>query len=102
MGDNWKIRELMMRYTDRVPVIVKKYKHPETGMKFLVPNDMTLSSFITLMRKKNQLAPTQSIFVFAGDKKLLSFTDTIRSLYDQHKDKEDILVLTYAYENVFG
>ena len=64
-----KSNSLRSKYFGYVPVIVeKKERNKATSyMKFLVPNDVTFSSFISVMRKKMDLQPQKALFVFTKE-----------------------------------
>jgi GABA(A) receptor-associated protein len=74
---------------------------------------MTVGGFMTLLRKKVDLAANESIFIFVkknhnsissvskGD--IMAPTSaTLGSLYEQHKDDKLVINLIYEKENVFG
>jgi GABA(A) receptor-associated protein len=69
--------------------------------KYLVPSDLTVGQFVYVIRKRIKLAPEKAIFIFVND--VLPPTNSLMSaIYDQHKDKDGFLYVTYSGENTFG
>ncbi len=107
-----KIEQLLFKHPDRIPIVISSVSHKEHGVnRFIVPVDMTVGGFMTLLRKKVELAATETIFIFikknndgtisTGD--IIATTSaTLGSLYEQYKDDKLVLNLIYEKENVFG
>jgi GABA(A) receptor-associated protein len=109
-----KIEQLLSKHPDRIPIVISSVSHKIHGInRFIVPLDMTVGGFMTLLRKKVELSVNESIFIFVkkninsqssvskGD--ILAPTSaTLGSLYEQHKDDKLVLNLAYEKENVFG
>jgi len=106
-----KIDELKHRHPDRVPVIVCDVKN--VSNKFIVPINMNVAEFLVILRKKVDLTPQESIYIFI--KKNIKNTNTntqqviipatsltIGTIYSEHKDENGILNLIYDKEAVFG
>lgn len=93
------------KYPDRVPVYVKRANGCEFNdidkHKFLVPNDLTLSSFITVIRKRIKLAPEKTLFIFINNV-LPPLTSLMINIYDEMKDSDGFLYIYYNGESVFG
>eukprot|EP00296_Roombia_truncata_P001849 JP437690.1.p1 GENE.JP437690.1~~JP437690.1.p1 ORF type:complete len:121 (-),score=40.27 JP437690.1:156-518(-) len=97
---------IINKYNDRIPVIV--HRHPKSTnvpemekKKFLVPNELTNAQFLSVIRKRVNLAPEQAIFVFIKDT-LAPAHVTLKELYSEHKDEDGFLYMTYSGENTFG
>lgn len=93
------------KYTDRIPVICEKVEKsdiaPIDKKKYLVPSDLTVGQFVYVIRKRIRLAPEKAIFIFVDD--ILPPTAALMtSIYDEHKDKDGFLYVTYSGENTFG
>jgi GABA(A) receptor-associated protein len=100
------VKEVMKRYPDRIPVIVKPTdkKQPEIDKhKYLVPKDMLISQFIFIIKKRiRNLKPDEAIFLFINGSTLPKVTATIGESYDQYKTEDEFLYITYSLENTFG
>ncbi|XP_066400082.1 autophagy-related protein 8A-like [Miscanthus floridulus] len=93
------------QYPDRIPVIVEKAGKtdvPEIDKKkYLVPADLTVSQFVYVVRKRIKLSPERAIFVFV--KNTLPPTASLMSaIYEENKDEDGFLYMTYSGENTFG
>ncbi|XP_021889078.1 autophagy-related protein 8B-like, partial [Carica papaya] len=69
--------------------------------KYLVPADLTVGQFVYVVRKRIKLSPEKAIFVFV--KNTLPPTASLMSaIYDENKDEDGFLYMTYSGENTFG
>lgn len=97
-----RIRE---KYPDRIPVIVEKAERSDIPdidkKKYLVPADLTVGQFVYVVRKRIRLSPEKAIFIFV--KNILPPTAAMMSaIYEEHKDDDGFLYMTYSGENTFG
>lgn len=97
--------EIIKKYPERVPVIVQKHHSsdlPDTDKcKFLVPKDLTISQFHYIIRKRIELDPSQTLFMMI-DNSLVSGSTLLSSTYEDKKDPDGFLYVTYTNENTFG
>ena len=69
--------------------------------KYLVPNDISVGQFVYIIRKRVKLTPEKAIFIFIND--VLPPTSTLMGdIYNEHKNEDGFLYITYAGENTFG
>ncbi|CAN6485895.1 unnamed protein product [Victoria cruziana] len=97
-----RIRE---KYPDRVPVIVEKAEKTDIPdidkKKYLVPADLTVGQLVYVIRKRIKLGAEKAIFIFV--KNVLPPTGAMMStIYEEHKDEDGFLYMTYSGENTFG
>ncbi|AAC28521.1 Contains similarity to symbiosis-related like protein F1N20.80 gi/2961343 from A. thaliana BAC gb/AL022140. EST gb/T04695 comes from this gene [Arabidopsis thaliana] len=108
-----RIRE---KYPDRIPVmfssiyvplcvIVERAERSDVPnidkKKYLVPADLTVGQFVYVVRKRIKLSAEKAIFVFV--KNTLPPTAAMMSaIYDENKDEDGFLYMTYSGENTFG
>ncbi|CAL5331396.1 unnamed protein product [Camellia sinensis] len=97
-----RIRE---KYPDRIPVIVEKAERSDIPnidkKKYLVPADLTVGQFVYVIRKRIKLSAEKAIFIFVDN--VLPPTGGIMStIYDDKKDEDGFLYVTYSGENTFG
>ncbi|CAA0826509.1 Autophagy-related protein 8c [Striga hermonthica] len=101
-AESSRIRE---KYPDRVPVIVEKAGKSEIAdidkKKYLVPADLTVGQFVYVVRKRIKLSAEKAIFVFVNDM-LPSTAALMSAIYDENKDEDGFLYMTYSGENTFG
>jgi hypothetical protein len=70
-----------------IPIIDKK--------KYLVPSDLTVGQFCYVIRKRIKLAPEKAIFIFVNEV-LPPTAALMSSIYDEHKDEDGFLYITYT------
>jgi GABA(A) receptor-associated protein len=101
-NESKRIRE---KYPERVPVIVEKAKGCNLNdidkKKYLVPCDITIGQFISIIRQRIKLSPDKAIFIFINN--ILPPTSaTIHSIYNEMKHGDGFLYIHYNGESVFG
>ncbi|KDN63640.1 putative microtubule associated protein 1A/1B [Colletotrichum sublineola] len=69
--------------------------------KYLVPADLTVGQFVYVIRKRIKLSPEKAIFIFV-DEVLPPTAALMSSIYEEHKDEDGFLYITYSGENTFG
>jgi len=99
---------IMAKYLDRIPIICEKFvddhELPDIDKhKYLVPRDITVGEFMCVIRKRIRLQPGDALFLFVGEFNNIppSNMDMI-SVYDQYKNSDGFLYITYSRENTFG
>lgn len=95
------------RYTNRIPIIVLQPQHGNniptlSQYKYLVPNDLTVSQFMFVLRKRLKLDHAKAIFIFVNRSTLLNGSVSLDLIYTQHKSDDGFLYLTLTGENTFG
>jgi GABA(A) receptor-associated protein len=103
-------KQLREKYPERVPIIVERFAGTSLEelerKKFLVPKELLIGQFIYIIRNRIKLTPEQAIFLFinrTGKSEIIPPSNTILStIYEEHKDEDGFLYLTYSGENTFG
>ncbi|XP_057986443.1 autophagy-related protein 8C-like isoform X1 [Hevea brasiliensis] len=97
-----RIRE---KYHDRIPVIVEKAERSDVPdidkKKYLVPADLTVGQFVYVVRKRINLSAEKAIFVFVNNT-LPQTAALMSAIYEDSKDEDGFLYMTYSGENTFG
>ena len=93
------------KYPDRIPVIVERAPHSDINeidkKKYLVPKDLTVGQFVHVIRKRIKLDAEKAIFIFVNN--MLPATASMMStIYDEHKDEDGFLYVTYNGEDTYG
>jgi GABA(A) receptor-associated protein len=90
-------------YKDRIPLVIQVDKNvPELDKhKFLVPCDITIGQFLTILRNRMELKPDIGIYIFVN-KTIPSMTTLIGEIYKEHRDKDEFLYLSLCAESTFG
>ena len=97
---------IMQKYPDRIPIIVERCSNDNTTElinknKYLAPSSLTVGQFVYVIRKRLVLPPEKAIFLFIG-RILPPTASLLGSIYDEHKDRDNFLYITYSGENTFG
>ena len=97
--------DINKKFPGRVPVIVEKYYQNELPeidkVKYLVPKDMTMAKFIFIIRKRINLEPSQSLFIMINNSMVVG-SRFISDVYDDMKDEDGVVYVTYTSENTCG
>ncbi len=98
-------QRIMSRYPGRIPIIVNKAKHTDVPdldkHKFITPAELTVGQFIYIVRRRLEMPPEKSLFLFVNN--TLPTTSTLMSqLYEYHKAEDGFLYMIYAGESTFG
>src|SRR4051812_8850134 len=90
---------ILLKYPDRIPVIVERIAKSDIEKvdktKYLVPNDLTVGQFVYVLRKRIKLTPEKAIFIFV-DEVLPPTAALMSSIYEEHKDEDGFLYITYV------
>ncbi|KAG0337033.1 ubiquitin-like protein atg8 [Podila humilis] len=96
---------IRQKYPDRIPVICEKVEKSDIQTidkkKYLVPMDLTVGQFVYVIRKRIHLTSEKAIFIFVNEA-LPPTAALMSSVYDEHKDQDGFLYITYSGENTFG
>jgi GABA(A) receptor-associated protein len=96
---------IRQKYPDRIPVICEKADRTDIPTidkkKYLVPSDLTVGQFVYVIRKRIKLAPEKAIFIFV-DEVLPATAALMSAIYEEHKDEDGFLYVSYSGENTFG
>ncbi|KAJ2079042.1 Autophagy- protein 8 [Coemansia sp. RSA 988] len=96
---------IRLKYSDRIPVICEKVERSDIATidkkKYLVPADLTVGQFVYVIRKRIKLNPEKAIFIFVNET-LPQTAALMSSVYEQSKDEDGFLYISYSGENTFG
>ena len=98
--------KIMKKYDDRIPIIIERSSRTDLPdvekNKYLVPNNLTVGQFIfTALRNRLKLGNEQALFIFVNDN-IPPTSASLKDIYNEHKDEDGFLYMTYAGENTFG
>ncbi|KAL8610402.1 Microtubule-associated protein 1 light chain 3 gamma [Nucella lapillus] len=102
-----EVEGIRKKFPTKIPVIVEKF-HKEKLLsmldktKFLVPQELTMSQFLTIIRNRMSLTSSQSVYLLINNKSLSSMSATIAEVYRDEKDPDGFLYMTYASQEMFG
>ncbi|XP_064403436.1 microtubule-associated proteins 1A/1B light chain 3C-like [Halichondria panicea] len=102
-----EVASIRSKFPQKVPVIVEKYNKEKDlplldKTKFLVPEELTMSQFVTIIRNRMGLSHTQAFYLLVNNKSLASMATTMSQIYDQERDEDGFLYMVYASHEFFG
>ena len=98
--------KIKTKYPDRVPVICEK--NPGSGLdmldkrKYLVPNDLTATQFLFIIRKRLKLRAEKAIYMFTENTTIPPTSFLISNIYNQNVNQDGFLYMYYTSESTFG
>ena len=97
-------KRILEKYPDRVPVICERIATniPQVDRKkYLCPGDLSLANFMYVIRKRMNLSPEKSLYLFVNDK-MIPCSSLLASIYDSEKADDGFLYINYGGESTFG
>lgn len=82
-------------------LLVRRFYQDIDKKKYLVPSDLTCGQFVYVIRKRLKLPAEKAIFLFVNGS-IPPTAAMLNTVYEQHKDKDGFLYISYSDENVFG
>ncbi|XP_061462546.1 microtubule-associated proteins 1A/1B light chain 3C-like [Rhineura floridana] len=103
-----EVATIRIKFPGKLPVILERY--PKEKMlpalnktKFLVPQELTVGQFVTIIRNRMSIGSTQAFyFLVDGNRSLVSMSSTMAEVYTTYKDEDGFLYMTYASQEMFG
>ncbi|CAM4615721.1 microtubule-associated protein 1 light chain 3 gamma [Siphateles boraxobius] len=95
------------KFPNKLPVIVERYLR-ETKLplldktKFLVPYELALGQFLSLLRSKIALEASQALYLLISGKNMSCLSTSMGEVYSQFRDPDGFLYITYASQDMFG
>lgn len=99
-------QRILSKYEGRIPIIVEISESNKNIIKldkakYLVPDDLTVSQFMYVIRKRVKLEPETAMFIFFNNAAVPA-TSLLKIIYHEHKDEDGFLYATVSLENAFG
>ncbi len=97
-------KRIKEKYPDRIPIICERYTVGDPDIdrkKYLVPDDLSISNFLYVIRKRIKLEPEKALYMFVNGK-ILNGSGVLAQVYDINQDKDGFLYVKYTLENTFG
>lgn len=100
---------IIAKYPGRIPVFVDSSENqvkigvikPLDKNKFLVPRELSMGQFMTVVRKRMKLEPAFALFSYV-DNCLIPTSALMGTVYDDHKDDTNFLTIVVCTESTFG
>ena len=71
-------------------------------VKYLVPQELTVSQLATIVRNRLSLSQTQSLFLFTSSGQMLQLSMSVQAVHGLHTDPDGFLYVTYSSQEAFG
>merc|ERR1712080_35305 len=93
------------KHPDKVPIILERLQTARMGemekKKYLVPTNITVGQFYYLVRSKINLRQEDALFFFINNM-IPNSSTTLESLYQEHREEDYFLYISYSDESVYG
>lgn len=90
------------KYPTYIPILIRSNKLKFTQYKYLVNEEVTISQFMIIIKKKIELKPYEALYLFINNT-IPQGSILLKSLYKNNKDLDtDMLIITVCKENTFG
>ena len=97
---------IRLKYPDKIPIICERHKESKLPVnersKFLAPADLTAMQFSYIIRKRIKMPESDSLYFFVNGKYILKGDTLMSEVYDQRKDVDGFLYITYTDESTLG
>ncbi|KAM9133090.1 microtubule-associated protein 1 light chain 3 gamma-like [Pangshura tecta] len=103
-----EVSAVRSKFPNKLPVILERYPKEKVlpaldRTKFLVPQELTMGQFVTIIRNRMALSSTQSFYLLVdGSRSLVSMSLTMAEVYTLNQDEDGFLYMTYASQEMFG
>ncbi|CAF4093767.1 unnamed protein product [Rotaria socialis] len=96
-----EVAGIRSKFPNKIPVIVERY-HKEKSLPVLVPQELTMSQFVTIIRNRMQLNANQAFYLLVNNKSIASMSTSMTEIYRDDKDDDGFIYMTYASQEMFG
>ncbi len=98
---------MRIKYPDRVPVICEVIPNYTSQIqldrrKYLVPGNLTVGQFLSVIRKKINMEAGQAIYIFNDYGGIPMCSQLMSVLYQQQKNLDGFIYFGLAVESTFG
>ncbi|XP_060110059.1 microtubule-associated proteins 1A/1B light chain 3C-like [Heteronotia binoei] len=103
-----EVASIRIKFPCKRPVILERYAKEKilpvmSKVKFLVPEDLTMGQFVSIIRNRMCIGSTQAFYFLAdNNRSMVNMSATISEVYSAYKDEDGFLYMTYASQEVFG
>lgn len=70
--------------------------------KFLVPQELTMSQFVSIIRTRMKIGPSKALFLLVNNRSMVSLSKSLAEIYCENRHHDGFLYVTYASQEVFG
>ena len=95
---------IFAKYPNRIPIICERYDNTLPHLdrkKYLVPEDLIMSNFLYIIRKRLKIESHKSLYL-AVKEKIPQLSQSVSTIYDKYSDEDGFLYIHYCEETTFG
>lgn len=96
--------KILNKYPDKIPLIIEKSFNCNYDIKqnkYLVPKDIKVHQLYFIIRKRLNIQKSEALYIYINNI-IPPSNNFISEIYDDLKDKDGFLYITYSNENAFG
>ncbi|XP_072589833.1 microtubule-associated protein 1 light chain 3 gamma [Vulpes vulpes] len=102
-----EVAGIRAKFPNKIPVIVERYPREKflpllDKTKFLVPQELTMIQFLSIIRSRLVLGATEALYLLVNNRSLVSMSMTMAEVYRDYKDEDGFVYMTYASQEMFG
>ncbi|KAG0411324.1 hypothetical protein HPB47_011552 [Ixodes persulcatus] len=102
-----EVAGIRQRFPSKIPVIVERYNREKSlplldKTKFLVPQELTMSQFVSIVRNRLQISACHSFYLLVNNRSMANLSKTLSEVYAECHDEDGFLYVTYASQEMFG
>ena len=94
------------QFPEKIPIICEK--DPKSNIreidktKYLVPNDLTVSQFNIMIRKRIEIQQEAAFYLLVNGKHSITGDTLLSEIYEKYQDEDGFLYIAYASELTWG
>uniref|UniRef100_H2YT99 Microtubule-associated proteins 1A/1B light chain 3C n=1 Tax=Ciona savignyi TaxID=51511 RepID=H2YT99_CIOSA len=102
-----EVMAIREKFPTKIPIIVERYKKERylpflDKTKYLVPQEMTMSQFATIIRNRMSVGSSQAVYLTVDKRHMPGMALTMAEIYNDNLDEDGFLYMTYASQEMFG
>ncbi|XP_032955640.1 microtubule-associated proteins 1A/1B light chain 3C [Rhinolophus ferrumequinum] len=102
-----EVAGIRAKFPNKIPVVVERYSRekflpPLDKTKFLVPQELTVAQFLSIIRSHMVLGATEAFYLLVNSKSTVSMSMTMAEIYRDYRDEDGFVYMTYASQEMFG
>nr|XP_039273280.1 microtubule-associated proteins 1A/1B light chain 3C-like isoform X1 [Styela clava] len=102
-----ELKGIREKFPTKMPIIVERYKKEKylpflDKTKYLVPQELTMSQFATIIRNRMCVGSSQAVYFTVNKRHMPNMSMTISEIYQDNVDEDGFLYMTYASQEMFG
>ncbi|XP_054432751.1 microtubule-associated proteins 1A/1B light chain 3C [Pteronotus mesoamericanus] len=102
-----QVAGIRAKFPNKIPVVVERYSKEKSlplldKTKFLVPQELTMTQFLSIIRSRMVLGATEAFYLLVNNKSAVSMSVTMAEIYRDYRDEDGFLYMTYTSQEMFG